>query len=72
MDFLRTHGEPGMLVVYAGASPGLHIPKLADLFPDLRFLLVDSAPNRAPPCDRVKIWHSHEAPFSEENMASAS
>ncbi len=68
MDFLRTHGEPGSLVVYAGASPGLHIPKLAELFPDLRFLLIDSAPYRAPDCDRVEILHLTDPPFSEETM----
>ena len=33
------------MVVYAGAAPGLHIPILARMFPEMRFLLIDPHPS---------------------------
>jgi len=50
IDFLLRFGEEGseqgpprMTVIYAGAAPGLHIPKLAQMFGHLRFVLIDPA-----------------------------
>ena len=40
--FLNRFGKTGpCMVVYAGAAPGLHIPRLASMFPDTRFVLID-------------------------------
>merc|ERR1739848_499715 len=44
VEFLtRFHGDAST-VVYAGAAPGLHVPLMAELFPRLRFVLVDPRP----------------------------
>lgn len=40
----RFRGVPHT-VIYAGASPGLHIPRLARMFPEMRFVLVDPQPS---------------------------
>lgn len=40
IDFLSEFGEKGMLVIYVGASPGGHIPVLAEMFPYLHFVLL--------------------------------
>lgn len=40
IDFLSTYGEEGMLVIYAGAAPGHHIPIISQMFPHLRFILL--------------------------------
>jgi cap2 methyltransferase len=37
-------GEPGKMVVYAGAAPGTHIAFLSGMFPELHFFCVDPAP----------------------------
>ena len=44
IEFLTLHGVPGATVVYAGAAPGTHTKYLVDLFPELKFVLVDPAP----------------------------
>jgi len=38
------YGVPGATVVYAGAAPGTHMRYLIELFPKLKFVLVDPAP----------------------------
>jgi hypothetical protein len=44
LEFLTEYGTPNTTVVYAGAAPGTHTRYLIDLFPDLKFVLVDPAP----------------------------
>jgi len=44
VEFLTQFHGLASTVVYAGAAPGLHMPKLAELFPSLRFVLVDPRP----------------------------
>jgi len=44
LEFLTMYGVPGALVVYAGAAPGTHTRYLIELFPELKFVLVDPAP----------------------------
>lgn len=44
LEFLTIHAVPGAIVVYAGAAPGTHTRYLIELFPELRFVLVDPAP----------------------------
>lgn len=41
ISFLCRYRGVQYTVVYAGASPGLHIPCLANMFPEMRFVLVD-------------------------------
>ena len=36
----RFKGQP-FTVIYAGSAPGLHLPRLARMFPEKRFVLVD-------------------------------
>jgi hypothetical protein len=43
LEFLLRFGRKARTVVYAGAAPGMHIPKLAELFGRLRFVLIDPA-----------------------------
>jgi hypothetical protein len=43
------------LVIYAGAAPGHHIPLLSDMFPNLRFILVDPSPFEIDETDKIKI-----------------
>jgi len=44
IEFLTKFGVPGATVVYAGAAPGTHTKYLMELFPELKFVLVDPAP----------------------------
>ena len=44
IEFLTKFGVSGSTVVYAGAAPGTHIHYLIELFPELKFVLVDPAP----------------------------
>ena len=44
MFLTRFRGVPHT-VIYAGAAPGLHIPRLARMFPEMHFVLVDPQPS---------------------------
>jgi len=44
IEFLTKYGMSGATVVYAGAAPGTHTRYLIELFPELKFVLVDPAP----------------------------
>lgn len=41
VDFLADNAQDGDTVVYVGSAPGIHIPFLASLFPEVRFVLYD-------------------------------
>lgn len=43
IEFLTLYAEEGILCLYAGAAPGTHIPFLAELFPEIHFVLIDPA-----------------------------
>lgn len=45
MVFLQPYRGSPHVVVYAGAAPGLHVPILASMFPEMRFLLIDPHPS---------------------------
>jgi hypothetical protein len=45
MAFLQPFRGMSHVVVYAGAAPGLHVPILAEMFPEMRFLLIDPFPS---------------------------
>lgn len=55
IEFLTLYSQPGQVVVYAGAAPGHHIGYLADLFPCLRFVLVDPHEFAVQPTPRVTV-----------------
>lgn len=59
LEFLSLYSKPGYLIVYAGAAPGTHTNFLSELFPDLKFFLVDPAPFIAKETDRLKIRQSY-------------
>lgn len=71
LDFLRIHSKPGMLVVYAGASPGLQIPYLAAQFPALTFLLLDGAQIRVKETEAISIMipENMTDPYSDSELA---
>jgi hypothetical protein len=45
IEFLTPYYDCDYLVIYAGASPGVHIPVLADMFPTMSFVLIDPQPS---------------------------
>lgn len=57
IEFLTLYSQhsSNMLVVYAGAAPGTHTNFLANLFPHLRFVLVDPAPFDTKPSDSIVV-----------------
>lgn len=56
LELLTLHAAPGDVVVYAGAAPGQHIAHLAEqFFPEVSFVLVDPAPFRIQPTDRLTL-----------------
>ena len=42
-------------VIYAGAAPGTHIPTLAEMFPEMNFVLVDPHPSALKTSDRIEV-----------------
>ena len=56
IDFLTKFGENEMLVIYAGAAPGAHLQILSEMFPQLRFLLIDSMPFKCAASERIESW----------------
>jgi hypothetical protein len=65
IEFFSEYGSSQIptFVIYAGAAPGHHIPLLADMFPNLHFLLVDPSPFEIEETDRIHIRNEF---FSEE------
>ena len=56
IDFLlRFGGDEPCTVIYAGAAPGLHIPKLAEMFGHMRFVLIDPAESAIADSPRLQI-----------------
>ena len=55
IEFLTNYSSPGDTVVYAGAAPGDHTNFLSDLFPEIKFILVDPADFTCLPTDRIEI-----------------
>ena len=45
MAFLQPFRGTPHTVVYAGAAPGLHVPILARMFPEMHFILIDPHPS---------------------------
>jgi hypothetical protein len=59
-----------LVVVYAGAAPGHHIPRLAQLFPMLEWHLIDPGAfeMRGPPADLHRI-HTYREYFTDASAA---
>ncbi|CAF1645437.1 unnamed protein product [Rotaria magnacalcarata] len=56
IEFLTTYGAGRQfLVIYAGAAPGSHLNFLSSLFPNLEFVLFDTAQFDVQPTDRITI-----------------
>jgi hypothetical protein len=45
IQFLMEFRNHAHVVIYAGASPGMHIPRLARMFPEMTFVMVDPTPS---------------------------
>lgn len=41
IEFLTQYGFHSATVLYVGAAPGIHVPYLASLFPNMKFVLID-------------------------------
>jgi hypothetical protein len=60
IQFLNHVGNwHGSVLIYAGASPGLHIPTLLRLHPGLRLVLVDPQPNIMRNSARVRVIRAY-------------
>ena len=68
IDFLNNYGDMSNEVVYAGAGPGYHIAKLADLFPRKIFYLYDPR-EFAPELAEYKNIYLHQEYFTDEIAA---
>eukprot|EP00667_Euglena_gracilis_P012507 EG_transcript_12853 len=56
IEFLTLYAAPGDTVVYAGAAPGSHVQFLAEqMFPTLKFVLVDPADFICRPTNKIII-----------------
>lgn len=60
---IKLNPEHRCLVVYAGAAPGIHIPLLSSLFPQLCFHLYDPARFAITETESIKIFNKH---FTDE------
>ena len=55
---LAKRGNPNpKIVLYAGAAPGNHIPFLADMFPEVYWVLFDPLPFSINPSERIAIYN---------------
>lgn len=63
IQFFTEYSRDGDIVVYAGAAPGTHIKKLSQLFPQLKFVLVDPADFTVKENDKIKICQTY---FTDE------
>jgi cap2 methyltransferase len=54
--FLTRFGHLSDTVIYAGAAPGNHIPIVADLFPNHKFILYDPSPFQIKESNNVAIY----------------
>lgn len=45
IEFLMPYKNMSTTLIYAGAAPGIHIPRLACMFPSIHFILID--PNKS-------------------------
>jgi hypothetical protein len=60
IQFLRHIGDwHGCTLVYAGASPGLHLPILLRMFPGLNLVLVDPNPSCMENSARIRIMQQY-------------
>lgn len=64
--FLTEYGHHSHEVVYAGAAGGHHIPLLAELFPQHKFILWDPAKFAIRPAERIEINNDY---FTNETAA---
>jgi 23S rRNA U2552 (ribose-2'-O)-methylase RlmE/FtsJ len=55
IEFLTKYSVKGLQVVYIGAAPGTHIHLLAQMFPELEFILYDPQPFRCLSRDNIQF-----------------
>ena len=69
IEFLTPHSHtPEVTVVYAGAAPGHHIPRLASMFPEMRFVLVDPMPIPLLQTPQLEILQMRMTPESAADL----
>jgi len=63
IEFFTLHWDreliPSPICVYAGSAPGIHIPFLSSLFPDIEFHLYDPARFEIKETDKIKLFNQY-------------
>ena len=59
IEFLTKYSSSGDLVIYAGAAPAIHTPMLAELFPQLKFILIDPIPFAIKPTKNMELRNEY-------------
>lgn len=67
IEFLSKYSRSEDIVVYAGAAPGIHIPYLSELFPELSFILVDPGRFGIKETEKIKIINGY---FNEKIIST--
>jgi hypothetical protein len=62
-EFLTRFAEAGSTVLYVGQDTDVHFALLCDMFPELRFILVDPQPQQLRTSARLEIYY---CPFSDD------
>eukprot|EP01041_Mallomonas_annulata_P005607 gene5607-11321_t len=65
IEFLSKFAHDGITCVYAGAAPGTHITFLADLFPEVHFVLIDPSDFSIEPSSQITTRQE----FMTDNIA---
>jgi cap2 methyltransferase len=55
IEFLTLYGEKDISCIYAGAAPGTHIKYLSNLFPEVKFILVDPSQFTVKSNDKITL-----------------
>lgn len=63
---VKSRQHPNYTLIYVGAAPGLHIPLLAEMFPEISFILYDPAPFQITSNDRIAI---HRTLFTDDLLS---
>ena len=63
---MTLYGFENATIIYAGAAPGQHTNYLSNLFPDMKFILIDPSPFQTKATERIDILHDT---YFDDNLA---
>jgi hypothetical protein len=55
VEYSLKKASSDVVLIYAGAAPGIHISKLSDMFPFIKFVLIDPADFHVKETERIQI-----------------